>query len=54
MLPTTDQLILSDPSAYMPKPTIAPTIVCVVDTGQPLMLATKSQTPAANNDEIMP
>ena len=29
ILPTTDQLTLSKPKAYIPKPTIAPTIVSV-------------------------
>ena len=54
ILPTTDQLILSKPKAYIPKPTIAPTIVCVVETGQPRRLAINNQVPAANKAEIMP
>ena len=54
ILPTTDQLILSKPKAYIPNPTIAPTIVCVVETGQPRRLAINNQVPAANKAEIMP
>ena len=31
-----------------------PTIECVVETGQPLELATKSHVPAASNADIIP
>jgi hypothetical protein len=37
-----------------PKPTIAPAIECVVDTGQPREEAIISQNPAANNDANIP
>jgi hypothetical protein len=36
------------------KPTMAPTMECVVDTGQPLRDATSSQVPAASNAASMP
>lgn len=42
------------PSAATPAPHTAPTIECVADTGQPRMLATVSQIPAASNAPIMP
>ena len=50
---TTLQLILSAPKLYIPKPTIAPTIVCVVETGHPLRLAIINHDPAANKEEII-
>ena len=36
------------------KPTMAPTILWVVETGQPIKLASISQVPAASNDESIP
>ena len=51
---TTLQLIPSAPKLYIPKPTIAPTIVCVVETGHPLRLAIINHDPAANKEEIIP
>ncbi|MNJ62373.1 hypothetical protein D3C77_582130 [compost metagenome] len=36
------------------KPITAPTIECVVDTGQPREVAISSQVPAASSADIMP
>ena len=44
------QLTASGPMPTAPKPTIAPTMVWVVDTGQPRVDATSSHRPAASRD----
>src|SRR5690554_8235947 len=49
--PTLPHSTASIPSPTAPKPTTAPTIECVVETGQPLAEATNNHTPAANNAE---
>ena len=47
-------LTASTPIPAMPKPTKAPTIECVVETGQPFNEATNSQMAAASKAAIMP
>ena len=44
----------SKPIPTAPKPTIAPTIECVVDTGQPSDDAIKSHVAAAKSDASIP
>ena len=48
------QFTASTPMPTTPKPTMAPTIVWVVDTGQPRDEATISQIPAASSAANMP
>ena len=45
--PTLAHSTASQPSATAPNPAMAPTIECVVDTGQPRRDAMMSQVPAA-------
>ena len=52
--PTLDQLTASTLIPTAAKPTIAPTIECVVDTGQPLEEAINNQVPAASNAANIP
>ena len=52
--PTVCQSTRLAPNATQPKPTTAPTIECVVDTGKPKYDASISQVPAASKAEIMP
>ena len=47
-------LTASIPNATAPKPAIAPTIECVVETGQPSREATISQVPAAVSEASIP
>ncbi len=54
ILPTLSQATASIPTPTAPKPTIAPTIECVVDTGQPKFDAIISQVPAAKSDANIP
>ena len=54
MLPTLPQLTESTPMPTMAKPTIAPTMVWVVDTGQPARDAINNHIPAAINEASMP
>ena len=54
MVPTLPHLTASMPMPTAAKPTIAPTIEWVVDTGQPLCEATNSQMPAASSADNMP
>ena len=51
---TLDQFTASVETPTAAKPTIAPTIECVVDTGQPLKLAIINQVPAASSAESIP
>ena len=52
--PTLSQATASTPTPTAPKPTIAPTIEWVVDTGQPKLDAIISQVPAAKSDANIP
>ena len=54
IVPTWPHCTASIPIPTAAKPTIAPTIEWVVDTGQPLREATSNQVPAASNDASMP
>ena len=54
IFPTFIQLTASTEMPTDPKPTIAPTMLCVVDTGQPYVVAIKSQIPAARSADIIP
>ncbi len=54
MLPIFSHSTDSIPMPTVPKPTSAPTMVCVVDTGQPKWLATINQVPAASSAASMP
>ena len=54
MGPTPPQCTASIDTPTAAKPMTAPTMVCVVDTGQPRVEATISQVPAASNADIMP
>ena len=54
MVPTFSQCTASTPIPTAAKPTMAPTIEWVVDTGQPLILASISQVPAASSADSMP
>jgi len=51
---TFSQSTRSTPSATQPKPTTAPTIACVVETGQPKYEAINSHVPAAISAAIIP
>ncbi len=51
---TLPQLTASTPIPTAAKPTIAPTMEWVVETGQPRRLAISSHTPAANSADSMP
>lgn len=42
------------PRATMDMPTTAPTVLCVVDTGKPSLVATRSHSPTASKTHIMP
>ena len=42
------------PLATMDMPTTAPTVLCVVDTGKPSLVAATSHSPTASNTHIMP
>ena len=52
--PSLSHCTASMPTAATPTPTTAPTIECVVDTGQPRIVATISQTAAASSAASMP
>ncbi|KFB71916.1 MAG: hypothetical protein AW09_002928 [Candidatus Accumulibacter phosphatis] len=52
--PIISQCTACTPRAATPTPHTAPTRACVVATGQPRMLATISQIPAASSAPIMP
>ena len=54
MEPTWPQLTESSEIPTTAKPTIAPTMECVVDTGQPRWVATSNHTPAASRDDNIP
>ena len=54
MFATLLQLTASVPMPTMAKPTMAPTIVWVVDTGQPARDAINNQIPAAISEASMP
>ncbi len=54
IVPTLPHCTALTPMPATVKPTMAPTIECVVETGQPLRLAIKSQVPAASSAESMP
>ena len=54
MAPTWPQLTESTEMPTAAKPTIAPTMEWVVETGQPRTLAIISQAPAANRADIIP
>jgi len=54
MVVTRPQLTTSTEMPTAAKPTMAPTIEWVVETGQPLRLATSSQMPAANSADVIP
>ena len=54
MVPTCPHCTASMPIPTAAKPTMAPIIECVVETGQPFLDATSSQVPAASNDASMP
>ena len=48
------QTTASGPSPTVPKPTIAPTMECVVETGRPKRVAPTSSVAAAASDPYMP
>ena len=52
--PTEPHATVSTPTPTAEKPTMAPTIECVVDTGQPIQEAISNQVPAENNAAIIP
>ena len=52
--PILPQLTTSTPIPAAPKPTMAPTMVWVVETGQPRLVAIISQMAAASNAASMP
>ena len=54
MEPTLPQLTTSGEMPTAAKPTMAPTMECVVETGQPMALAISSQVPAASRADSMP
>ena len=54
MVPTLSQCTESMPTPTAAKPTMAPTMEWVVDTGQPNQDATTSQMPAASSADSMP
>ncbi len=54
MVPTLPQATASMPRPTAPKPTMAPTMEWVVETGQPLAEAISSQMAAASSAESMP
>ena len=54
MVLTLDQFTASTETPTAANPTIAPTIECVVDTGQPMKLAIINQVPAARSAESIP
>ncbi len=54
MDPTVAHCTAANPIPTIAKPTMAPTMVWVVETGQPKYDATINQTPAASNDASMP
>jgi hypothetical protein len=54
IFPTLDHETASKPNEIITKPTIAPTIECVVETGHPFWLATNNHVPAARRDESIP
>ena len=54
IVPTAPQSTMAGPSPATAKPTIAPTIEWVVETGHPLIDATSSHVPAASNAASMP
>ena len=49
MFPTLPQETASKPKEIITNPTIDPTIECVVETGQPLALASSSHVAAAKS-----
>ena len=57
-LPTMFLMLLQStewkPAVMQEKPTIAPTIECVVETGQPILEAINNQAPEAKSAAIMP
>ena len=54
MLPTVFHCTASKPIPTAAKPTVAPTIECVVDTGQPFRDAINNHVPAASNAASIP
>jgi len=54
MIVTFAQFTAENPTATMEKPMIAPTIECVVETGQPLWDAISSQVAVANKAASIP
>ena len=54
MVPTFSQCTASMPIPTAAKPTMAPTIEWVVETGEPFMVAIISQVPAASSADSMP
>ena len=54
IVPTLDQDTASKPREITTKPTIAPTIEWVVDTGHPFLLAINNHVPAAINADNIP
>ena len=54
MVLTLPQFTASLETPTAAKPTMAPTMLCVVDTGQPIKLASISQVPAAKSAESIP
>ena len=54
MVPIFDQFTASIPIPTIANPTIAPMILCVVETGQPIQLATVNQSAAASRAESIP
>lgn len=54
MDPTSDHWMALDPPAMAPKPTMAPTMAWVVETGQPKKEAICSQMPVPRRAPHMP
>ena len=54
MVPTWSHFTASMPIPTAAKPTIAPTMEWVVETGQPRCEAIKSQVPAASSEASIP
>src|SRR5210317_2359117 len=54
ILPTLPHETASTPLVINTKPIMDPTIVCVVETGHPLKLATYNQVPPAKSADNMP
>ena len=54
IVPTLPHCTASTPIPTAAKPTIAPTIECVVDTGHPFLEAINNQVPAASRAGSIP